>query len=149
MDSYHLGQLRFHTAVESGTIFCFHRISTGIPVPVRPETADAPKGIFRPEEHALAVASLDKSRGMRIMGAANKVESGFFHHTHVAPHAGFGHGIAPSGMILMHVSPSQIKVLAIQEEAFVCRPLHPSESQNRLCTVEHPAFPRQRADHLI
>lgn len=63
------------------------------------------------------------------MGATNEVESGFFHHTHVTPHAGFGHGIAPSGMILMYISPSQIEVLAIQEEAFVCRPLHPSESQ--------------------
>ena len=149
MDSYHLGQLRFHTAVESGTTFCFHRISTGIPVPVRPKPPIPQKAFSDQKSMPSRSQASTKSRGMRIMGATNEVESGFFHHTHVTPHAGFGHGIAPSGMILMYISPSQIEVLAIQEEAFVCRPLHPSESPNRLCTVEHPAFPRQRADHLI
>ena len=69
------------------------------------------------------------------MAASDDVEAGLFHHPHIAPHGFFRHGIAPSGLVLMHVGPVEKEMFPVQEETFVRRPFEPSEAKIRFLAV--------------
>ena len=69
------------------------------------------------------------------MAAPNHVEAGLLHHPHIAPHGFFRHGIAPSGLVLMHVGPVEKEMFTVQEETFVRRPFLPTESKIRFLAV--------------
>src|SRR5471030_2723429 len=80
-------------------------------------TAHAPKTIFRPEENAQFIASIGKSRMMRIMRPPNKIEPRILDEFHIPKRARVRNGIAPARVILVHIGPMEIEVFAINEKA--------------------------------
>ena len=149
MDANHLGQLRLHVAAELLAVFLPDGISAGIPIAVFVETADAPEGVLGPEKQSLAVASIDKGRRMGVVRTADEIETDVLHHAHVAPHPALRHGIAPSGMVLMHIGAPEIEVFPVEEEATVGRPFRPAETKGRLGAVQCAPATRERRDYRI
>ena len=66
---------------------------------------------------------------VRIVAAADEVESGFLHVAHVALESGVADGVAPARAVLMHVRAVEIAVPAVEEESLVGGPFDRAESE--------------------
>lgn len=66
---------------------------------------------------------------MRIMTAADKVESAVLDHLNVTNQSRIADGIAPAGVILMGVYAVEPDVFAIQEKALIGCPFAPAKAQ--------------------
>src|SRR2546430_8281202 len=132
VDADHLAQRLFAVLFERLEICRIHGISAGVPVSLRPESALAPEAVFAPEDHAQPIACVSEGGVMRIMRAAHEVESRLLHEFHIALARRLRDRDPPAAVILMHVRAAQIKMLAIQEETAIGRPLEPSKAKRRL-----------------
>ena len=74
-------------------------------------------------------------RVVRIVRAADEIETGVLHQLHVAVDGGIRHGVAPSGLVLVHVGAAEVAVLAVEKKALVGRPLDGAEAERRLEAV--------------
>lgn len=57
------------------------------------EPTHSPENAFIQHAHALPVASIQKSLGMRVMGAADEIKPGVLHQPHITAGPGVRHGI--------------------------------------------------------
>ena len=56
---------------------------------------------------------------MRVVRASNKIHAAVLDQLNIASNAGSCYGVAPSGMILMHICADDIIMLAVQEKSFL------------------------------
>ena len=70
------------------------------------------------------------------MAATNHVEAGFLHHPHVSPHGLFGHGIAPTSLVLVDIRPPEEEMFPVKEKTFVGCPLEPPEAERHFFAVQ-------------
>ena len=139
-------RLAFTLASKSGFVRRIRRIGAGSPR--TSETGRAPETIFRPEQNSDLVARRRERRCVRIMRAANEIESGVLHQFHVAKKSAVGHRVAPAGVVLMHVRALEIIMLAVEEKSLVGGELEPAETErrrviiHRLAAVQHDGFHR-------
>ena len=130
VDADHVAQRMDHGLLERELVGLLDGIGAGAAPDVRAAHAGrAPEAVLAPEHHADAVAEFGEHRMMRIMTAADDVESGFLHVADVALESGVGHGVAPARAVLMHVRAVEIAVLAVQEESLVGGPFDRTESE--------------------
>ena len=68
---------------------------------------------------------------MRIVRTAHEIKTGVFDQLHIPMTSRPSHRDAPPGMILMHIGPAQIEMLAVQEETAIGSPFEPSKADRR------------------
>ena len=157
IDADHVAEAGLHAGLEAGLVRGAGGIGAGSPR--APETARAPKTVFRPEEDSQLVASCGEGRGVRVVGAADEVESGVLHQFHVAEETAVGHRVAPSRVVLVNVGAFEVIMFPVEEEALVGGEFEPAETQRRkeivhcLAAVQNHGFYRikirVRGDHSL
>ena len=106
-----------------------HRIGAGVPISLGAIAALAPEAVFRPEDQPEPIAGIGECGMMRIVRAANKVESRLLDQSHIALARRLRDGNAPAGVILVSVGAAQVKMFAVEKKATICGPLEPTKAE--------------------
>ena len=148
---HHLPHLAHAAFLKRNTILLFRRIGIAIPVSVMLlEPAHSPENTFIQHAHALPVASIQKSLGMRVMGAADEIKPGVLHQPYITAGPGVRHGIPPPGVVLVHIGPLQINRFPVNQHAPVRRHLQSTEPQGIFSPVQHlPLLVQQFRRHTV
>ncbi|MNP54863.1 hypothetical protein D3C76_1494530 [compost metagenome] len=66
---------------------------------------------------------------MRVMRAPDKIHAAFLDQADVPPDSRPRYGVAPAGMILMHIRPVNIIMLSVENEALLSVKLEPANAE--------------------
>ncbi|MNC30175.1 hypothetical protein D3C75_784510 [compost metagenome] len=110
-------------------VLIVNRISAAGPVPFHLGSPSAPITQLRPEQQPLSVAFLGKMGMMRVMRAPDKIHAAFLDQADVPPDSRPRYGVAPAGMILMHIRPVNIIMLSVENEALLSVKLEPADAK--------------------
>ncbi len=132
MHADHCGQTVGYAGLKCGLVSSIVGIGAScLPVTLACRASITPEVVFRPEQYPQLVAGIAKGWVLRIVRAADKVESGLFDHLHVAKERGICHTIAPARVILVNIGAVKVVMRAIQREPTSGRPTDPAEAKRR------------------
>src|SRR6185437_7827093 len=146
IDADHITKAGFHARLETGVVSRIRGICAGSPWAF--ETAGAPKTIFRPEQHSELVACRGECWCVRVMRTPNEIKPGALDQFHIAEKSAVGHGVAPAGVILMHVGALKIIMFAVQKKSVLSGEFEPAETEWRsviihgFASIEHDCLHR-------